>query len=72
MIQRWERGIPFSVPGRAAHQEQLETPLGRVHFAGDYLGERGGMDTAVTSACEAAAAVRSLLHTDPRSTTSRR
>ena len=61
VIQRWERGIPFSAPGRGAHQRQLEAPLGPIHFAGDHLGERGGMDTAATSGVEAAAAIRSLL-----------
>ena len=61
VVQRWERGIPFSPPGRSTHQERLETPFGRIHFAGDYLGERGGMDTAATSGVEAAAAVGALL-----------
>jgi oxygen-dependent protoporphyrinogen oxidase len=61
VVQRWEHGIPYSVPGRSAHQRPLEEPLGRIWFTGDYVGERGGMDTAATSGCEAASAVESLL-----------
>jgi protoporphyrinogen/coproporphyrinogen III oxidase len=54
VIQRWPNGIPFAAPGRGAHQACLETPVGRVILAGDYLGERGGLDTAATSGIEAA------------------
>jgi oxygen-dependent protoporphyrinogen oxidase len=54
VIQRWPKGIPFAAPGRGAHQTCLETPVGRVILAGDYLGERGGLDTAATSGIEAA------------------
>jgi hypothetical protein len=32
----------------------LEQPVGRVYLAGDYLGARGGMDTAAVSGYEAA------------------
>ena len=61
MIQRWAHGIPYSTPGRSAYQPRLEQPLGRILLAGDYLGERGGMDTAATSGLEAAAAAGTLL-----------
>lgn len=61
MIQRWTHGIPYSTPGRSAYQAPLEQPLGRILLAGDYLGERGGMDTAATSGLEAAAAAGTLL-----------
>jgi oxygen-dependent protoporphyrinogen oxidase len=62
-IQRWPQGIPFSAPGRHNLQQILEQPIGVVHLAGDYLGARGGMDTAAASGAEAAeralAAIRS-------------
>jgi oxygen-dependent protoporphyrinogen oxidase len=54
VIQRWPNGIPFAAPGRGAQQACLERPVGRVLLAGDYLGERGGLDTAATSGIEAA------------------
>ena len=54
VIQRWPNGIPFAAPGRGAHQACLEKPVGRIFLAGDYLGERGGLDTAATSGIEAA------------------
>lgn len=60
-IQRWPAGIPFSVPGRHRWQHILEQPAGRVHLAGDYLGARGGMDTAAVSGYEAAEQVNAAL-----------
>jgi protoporphyrinogen oxidase len=60
-IQRWEIGIPYSTPGRHRHQAALEERLGPIALAGDYIGERAGMDTAVTTAIEAADGVRALL-----------
>jgi protoporphyrinogen/coproporphyrinogen III oxidase len=53
-VQRWPEGIPFSAPGRHRWQAVLEQPVGRVHLAGDYLGARGGMDTAAVAGYEAA------------------
>jgi protoporphyrinogen/coproporphyrinogen III oxidase len=61
IVQRWEQGIPYSSPGRGLHQATLEQPLDRIFLAGDYLGERGGMDTAATSGVEAATAADALL-----------
>jgi oxygen-dependent protoporphyrinogen oxidase len=61
IVQRWEQGIPYSSPGRSLHQVTLEQPLDRIFLAGDYLGKRGGMDTAATSGVEAAAAADALL-----------
>ena len=61
IVQRWPQGIPYSTPGRGAQQSQLEARLGRIVFAGDYLGERGGMDTAATSGFEAAKTARAVL-----------
>jgi oxygen-dependent protoporphyrinogen oxidase len=52
-IKRWEAGAPFSFPGRAALQNDLVAPLGRVALAGDYL-EFPNMESAVASG-EAAA-----------------
>ncbi len=65
-VQRWPAGIPFSVPGRHRWQAVLEQPVGRVHLAGDYLGARGGMDTAAVSGHEAAQRVMAALGQAPR------
>jgi protoporphyrinogen oxidase len=51
-VQRWPEGIPFSAPGR--HRWH------RVHIAGDYLGARGGMDTAAVAGYEAANRIMSI------------
>jgi hypothetical protein len=59
-VQRWPEGIPFSAPGRHRWQPVLEQPVGRVHLAGDYLGARGGMDTAAVSGYEAALRITSM------------
>ena len=61
VVHRWPRGIPHTYPGRAAHQAALEAPLRRIVLAGDYLGDRAGMDTAADSAVEAALAARRLV-----------
>jgi oxygen-dependent protoporphyrinogen oxidase len=61
VVHRWTHGIPHTRPGRAAQQAALEAPLGRIALAGDYLADRGGMDTAAESAVEAAATVRRVL-----------
>jgi oxygen-dependent protoporphyrinogen oxidase len=58
VIQRWERGIPFSTPGRHRHQEALEVAWGHIHLAGDYVGQRAGLDTATEVALEVAKEVR--------------
>jgi protoporphyrinogen oxidase len=71
MVQRWTQGIPYSTPGRSAHQPRLEQPLGRIVLAGDYLGERGGMDTAATSGLEAATAARALIERQRRTVVTR-
>jgi protoporphyrinogen/coproporphyrinogen III oxidase len=60
-IQRWPEGIPYSAPGRHRWQQELEQPAGPVHLAGDYLGARGGMDTAAESGAEAADRVLAAL-----------
>jgi hypothetical protein len=60
-VQRWPEGIPFSVPGRHRWQAALEQPAGRVHLAGDYLGARGGMDTAAIAGYETAQRVTAAL-----------
>ena len=38
VIKRWELGLPYPRPGRAALQEPLTRPQLRIHLAGDYLG----------------------------------
>ena len=60
MIQRWPVGIPIAAPGRARLQPQLAAPCGRVHFAGDYIGEPG-LDSAAWTAEVAAQSVRDML-----------
>jgi protoporphyrinogen/coproporphyrinogen III oxidase len=61
VLQRWENGIPYSTPGRHSVQETLERLAQTVSLAGDYLGERGGMEIAALSGLEAAQAVRRRL-----------
>jgi protoporphyrinogen/coproporphyrinogen III oxidase len=60
-VQRWPEGIPFSTPGRHRWQPILGQPAGCIHLAGDYLGTRGGMDTAAESGYEAACKVLTAL-----------
>ncbi len=61
VLQRWESGIPYSAPGRHSVQQTLERLAQTVSLAGDYLGERGGMEIAALSGIEAANAVRRRL-----------
>jgi protoporphyrinogen/coproporphyrinogen III oxidase len=61
VVQRWEKGIPYTAPGRHLVQPTLERLARTVSLAGDYLGERGGMEIAALSGIEAAGAVRSRL-----------
>lgn len=61
-IQRWPEGIPFSTPGRHRWQHVLDQPAGCLHLAGDYLGARGGMDTAAASGHQAADRVNKALN----------
>ena len=63
VVQRWPKGIPFAWPGRGALQRALEDVPGRIVLAGDYLGERGGLDTAATTGLEAAAVAARLTAT---------
>jgi oxygen-dependent protoporphyrinogen oxidase len=59
-IQRWPVGIPIAAPGRARLQPQLAARCGRVHFAGDYIGEPG-LDSAAWTAEVAAQSARAML-----------
>lgn len=61
VVQRWPKGIPFAWPGRSALQRVFEDVPGRIVLAGDYLGERGGLDTATMSGLEAAAVATRLV-----------
>lgn len=63
VVQRWEKAIPYPAPGRAALQAALETPLERIHLAGDYLGTWYS-ETAVQTGAAAAARVRTGLGAD--------
>jgi oxygen-dependent protoporphyrinogen oxidase len=60
VIHRWERGLPYPQPGRAALQASLTQPLGRIHLAGDYLGT-WYTETAILTAQSAAVAAREQL-----------
>jgi oxygen-dependent protoporphyrinogen oxidase len=60
-VQRWPQGIPFSAPDRHRWQHTLDQPAGCIHLAGDYLGARGGMDTAAASGHLAAERVKKVL-----------
>ena len=64
-VQRWPEGIPFSVPGRHLFQSVLEQQVDRIHLAGDYLGARGGMDTAAVTGYEAATRILAALGPPP-------
>ena len=59
IVQRWERAIPFAVPGRSRVQAALERGVDdTIFFAGDYVGEWTHMESAALTALEAAAAAR--------------
>ena len=57
-------GIPYSAPGRHSVQQTLERLAQTVSLAGDYLGERGGMEIAALSGIEAATGVQRRLEDD--------
>jgi protoporphyrinogen/coproporphyrinogen III oxidase len=59
-LSRLPRMLPYVAPGRSALQPVLERPLGRVHLAGDYLGDMY-TETAIGSGQAAAAAIRAAL-----------
>jgi oxygen-dependent protoporphyrinogen oxidase len=61
VVQRWQRVVPFAHPGRHRIQPDLETDLGRVVLAGDYLGSWGNMEAAVESGISAAARAEHVL-----------
>jgi monoamine oxidase len=58
VVRRWPFGVPVSVVGRPWLSERLRRPLGRIHFAGDYLVDVGlGMDGSVQNGFDVAAEV---------------
>jgi oxygen-dependent protoporphyrinogen oxidase len=59
-LLRLPRMLPYVAPGRSALQPALERPLGRVHLAGDYLGDMY-TETAIATGQAAAAAIRADL-----------
>lgn len=59
-LLRLPRMLPYVAPGRSALQPPLERPLGRVHLAGDYLGDMY-TETAIATGQAAAAAIRADL-----------
>lgn len=56
IVQRWEAGAPYAVPGRGRLQPTLAAPAGRIVLAGDYL-EFPNMEAAAATGFEAAAHV---------------
>ena len=63
VVQRWPLGNAITGVGRAALQPDIVAPVGRVHFAGDYIGHPG-MDSAASVAIHAAREIRRHLDTD--------
>lgn len=61
VVQRWERIVPFAQPGRHRLQAALETPLGRIFLAGDYLGSWANMEVAVATGLQASEKARAVL-----------
>lgn len=64
---RWERGSPYSFPGRAKIQTLLTRGAGRVLLAGDYLGTLY-TETSITTGFAAAQDAASLLATARQTT----
>jgi oxygen-dependent protoporphyrinogen oxidase len=64
VLLRMPRMLPYVAPGRAALQPALESPLGRLHLVGDYI---GGIytETAIDGGQAAAAAIRASLDAEP-------
>jgi oxygen-dependent protoporphyrinogen oxidase len=60
VIRRWEQGLPYPRPGRAALQPALMRPQRRIHLAGDYLG-MSYTDTAAWTAEVAARRARATI-----------
>jgi oxygen-dependent protoporphyrinogen oxidase len=63
LLLRLPRGLPYPPPGRAARQDALERPLGRIRLAGDYLGT-SYTDTAVATGQAAAFGIRTALQVE--------
>ncbi len=60
VIQRWPLGNAITSVGRAAKQAEIAGSVGRIHFAGDYIGHPG-MDSAASVAIHTAGSVRDRL-----------
>lgn len=65
VVQRWERLVPFSNPGRHRIQAALESPMERVFLAGDYLGSWANMEVATATGTRAAGGARAMLDPVP-------
>jgi predicted NAD/FAD-dependent oxidoreductase len=61
LVQRWPAGLPYARPGRHLLQPALETPLGNVFLAGDYIAGFAEMEAAAKSGARAAAGVEARL-----------
>jgi oxygen-dependent protoporphyrinogen oxidase len=61
IVQRWERIVPYSFPGRYKLQPAFNEAMERVFLAGDYLGNWANMEVAVASGQRAARQAGALL-----------
>jgi protoporphyrinogen/coproporphyrinogen III oxidase len=58
-VHRWPTAAPFAAPGRWRAQEALERGVGsRIFFAGDWVSDFVGVETAAATAVDAAAQAR--------------
>jgi len=58
-VHRWHTASPFAAPGRWRAQEALERGVGeRIFFAGDWVSDFVGIETAAATAVDAAARAR--------------
>jgi monoamine oxidase len=66
VVQRWPRAIPYWEPGGRSSRQALRKPVGRIHFAGDYVAYPS-MQVAATSGLAAANATEAVLDGRPSS-----
>jgi protoporphyrinogen/coproporphyrinogen III oxidase len=65
VIRRWDRGLPYPLPGRSRLQGALTRSLAPIYLAGDYLGT-WYTETAVQTAALAAMDIRRRLGSETR------
>jgi monoamine oxidase len=60
IIQRWPLAMPYWAPGGYARMKGLRKPVGRISFAGDYLGQPGMPSAAAAAKVAADSALAAL------------